>query len=125
MAATAATPARLDPVATAERTGARRLQRALRNKMVVVGGAIVLIVLIAAIFAPLLAPHSPYEQFTTDQLVGPSSTYPLGTDELGRDVFSRILYGARISIQVAVISVSIGLFIGGTQIGRASCRERV
>lgn len=98
----------------AERTGAGRLRRAMRNKLVVVGGVIVLVVLIAAIFAPLLAPHSPYEQFTSDQLVGPGRTFPLGTDELGRDVFSRLLFGARISIQVAVISVSIGLLIGGT-----------
>jgi peptide/nickel transport system permease protein len=49
-----------------------------------------------------------------DQLVAPNSTYPLGTDELGRDVFSRLLFGARISIQVALISVTIGVLIGGT-----------
>lgn len=111
MAATAAT---VEPVVVTERSGGRRLRRAVQNKLVVVGGAIVLVVLIAAIFAPVLAPHSPYEQFTTDQLVGPGSVYPLGTDELGRDVLSRLLYGARISIQVAAISGSIGLVIGGT-----------
>ncbi len=110
MAATAST---LEATAILGKPGSRRLPRALRNKMVVVGGAIVLLVLVAALFAPLLAPHSPYQQFTTDQLVGPSRTYPLGTDELGRDVFSRLLYGARISIQVAVISVTIGLAMGG------------
>lgn len=110
MASTAST---LEATAILGKPGSRRLPRALRNKMVVVGGAIVLLVLVAALFAPLLAPHSPYQQFTTDQLVGPSRTYPLGTDELGRDVFSRLLYGARISIQVAVISVTIGLAMGG------------
>ncbi|MGI9252347.1 MAG: ABC transporter permease [Thermomicrobiales bacterium] len=89
------------------------VSRMRRNKLVMVGGAIVAIVVLAAIFAPLLAPHSPFKQYTTDQLVGPSRTYPLGTDELGRDVFSRVLYGARISIQVAVISLVIGLGIGG------------
>jgi len=111
MAATAATA---EPVLVTERSGGHLLQRATQNKLVVVGGVIVLVVLIAAIFAPVLAPHSPYEQFTTDQLVAPNSTYPLGTDELGRDVLSRLLYGARISIEVAAISVSIGLVIGGT-----------
>ena len=111
MAATAAT---VEPVMVTERSGGHRLRRAVQNKLVVVGGVIVLVVLIAAIFAPVLVPHSPYEQFTTDQLVGPDSIYPLGTDELGRDVLSRLLYGARISIQVAAISVSIGLVIGGT-----------
>lgn len=92
----------------------RRLPRALRNMMVVFGGAIVLLMVLAAILAPALAPHSPYQQFTTDQLVAPNEVYPLGTDELGRDVFSRLLFGARISIQVAAISVSISLLIGGT-----------
>jgi peptide/nickel transport system permease protein len=111
MAATAATA---EPVLVTERSGGHLLRRATQNKLVVVGGVIVLVVLIAAIFAPVLAPHSPYEQFTTDQLVAPNSTYPLGTDELGRDVLSRLLYGARISIEVAAISVSIGLVIGGT-----------
>lgn len=84
-----------------------------RNKLVIVGGLIVGLVLFAAIFAPAISPHSPYKQYTTDQLVGPSRTYPLGTDELGRDVLSRVLYGARISIQVGLISLVIGLVIGG------------
>src|SRR5215211_156397 len=110
----AATVATAEPVLVTERSGEHLLRRATQNKLVVVGGVIVLVVLIAAIFAPVLAPHSPYEQFTTDQLVAPNSTYPLGTDELGRDVLSRLLYGARISIEVAAISVSIGLVIGGT-----------
>jgi peptide/nickel transport system permease protein len=109
----AATTAALSPVAVSGRSGGRRVRRALRNKLVVAGGAIVLLLVLVALFAPLLAPHSPYEQFTSDQLVGPSRTYPLGTDELGRDVFSRLLFGARISFQVAAISVSIGLLIGG------------
>jgi peptide/nickel transport system permease protein len=109
----AATTATLSPVLARERTGGRRMRRALRNKLVAAGGAIVLLLVLVALFAPLLAPHSPYEQFTSDQLVGPSRTYPLGTDELGRDVFSRLLFGARISFQVAAISVSIGLVIGG------------
>ncbi len=104
----------LDPIATSPHTSRSWVRRFSRNKLVVFGGATVLVVLMAALFAPILAPHSPYEQFTTDQLVGPSATYPLGTDELGRDVLSRILFGARISIQVAAISVSIGLLIGGS-----------
>lgn len=109
----ATTTATLSPALIRQRSGGRRSRRVLRNKLVVAGGAIVLLLAIAALFAPLLAPHSPYEQFTSDQLVAPSSTYPLGTDELGRDIFSRLLFGARISFQVAAISVSIGLLLGG------------
>jgi peptide/nickel transport system permease protein len=89
------------------------LRRLRRNKLVLVGGTVVALVILAAVFAPLLAPFSPYEQHNVDQLIGPDATYPLGTDEFGRDVLSRVLYGARISIQVAVISVSIGLIVGG------------
>jgi peptide/nickel transport system permease protein len=110
----AATTATLSPALLRERPASARARRALRNKLVAAGGAIVLLLVLVTLFAPLLAPHSPYEQFTSDQLVGPSRTYPLGTDELGRDVFSRLLFGARISFQVAAISVSIGLFIGGS-----------
>lgn len=106
--------ATLNPTVAAPRAVARRWQRALQNRMVLFGGAIVLLMALAALFAPLIAPHSPYEQFTVDQLVPPNSTYPLGTDELGRDVFSRLLFGARISIQVALISVTIGVLLGGS-----------
>lgn len=88
------------------------LHRFWRNKLVVFGSAVVLLLLLAAIFAPLLAPYSPYEQHAVDQLLPPSSTYLLGTDEFGRDILSRVLYGARISFQVALISVSIGLLTG-------------
>ena len=94
---------------------ARRLaswRRFRRNKLVLVGGALVALVILAAVFAPVLAPYSPYEPQNVDQLVGPRRAYLLGTDEFGRDVLSRVLFGARISIQVAAISVSIGLFVG-------------
>jgi peptide/nickel transport system permease protein len=98
------------------RTSPRRalIRRARRNKFVLFGGGLVLLIFVAAVFAPVLAPFSPYEQHNVDQLVAPNSTYLLGSDEFGRDVLSRVLYGARISIQVALISVSIALIIGGS-----------
>jgi peptide/nickel transport system permease protein len=83
------------------------------NKLVVAGGTLVGLIVLAAVFAPVLAPYSPYQQHNVDQLIGPSSTYLLGTDEFGRDVLSRVLFGARISMEVALISVSIGLLCGG------------
>jgi len=66
-----------------------------------------------AIFAPLLAPHDPLEQSALS-FVPPSSGHWFGTDELGRDTFSRVLYGARISIPLALLLVSLALLIGGT-----------
>lgn len=71
-----------------------------------------LVIALMAIFAPLIAPHDPYEM-TKYRLYGPSWYFPFGTDELGRDVFSRVIYGARVSAQVSVISTGIALVAGG------------
>jgi len=84
----------------------------MRNRMIVMGGCIVGFIILLAIFAPLVSPFAPYEQHNVDQLLPPSRTYLLGTDEFGRDILSRVIFGARISIQVAVVSVSIGLAFG-------------
>jgi peptide/nickel transport system permease protein len=69
--------------------------------------------ILIAIFAPLLATHDPLEQ-SAMSFVPPSSGHWFGTDELGRDTFSRVLYGARISIPLALLLVSLALLIGGT-----------
>lgn len=75
---------------------------------------LVALVLVCALFAPLIAPHDPYAMRPEHRFLGVSSYYPLGTDEFGRDQLSRIIYGARISLQVGLISVTIALLIGGT-----------
>ncbi|MFC1987456.1 ABC transporter permease [Chloroflexota bacterium] len=81
---------------------------------IIIMGAIVF----AAIFADLIAPHSPVEGFLTDVLrppfwmAGGSLEYPLGTDRLGKDIFSRILFGARISLIVSLVAIFIGGSIG-------------
>jgi len=64
------------------------------------------------IVAPLLCPHPPNEIHISDRLQGPSPSYPLGTDQLGRDVLSRLLMGGRIALWVALVSVSLALSIG-------------
>lgn len=93
-----------------------------RSRSALIGAAIVLILLIVAVFAPLLAPHDPTQIFndglTLDGLpIGPSRTYPLGTDALGHDQLSRIIYGARISMTIAIVAnglaMLIGLVVGG------------
>jgi peptide/nickel transport system permease protein len=87
-----------------------------RYRLLVIGGVLASVVLVAAIFAPAIAPYSPYDLDVAHMLQGPSAAHWLGTDELGRDVLSRTIYAARISVEVAVVAVSVGLF-GGTIIG--------
>ncbi len=67
---------------------------------------------VVATFAPLIANHDPIANHVSDRLTSPNSTYYFGTDELGRDVFSRIVYGARISLYVGIFTVAFGTSIG-------------
>jgi len=94
------------------------LRRLARNRMAVGGGVIVLVLVITALFAPLLAPYDPIKQDYTAVLSGPSAAHPMGTDGLGRDVLSRLIFGARTSITVGVLTqvviLAIGLSIGAT-----------
>jgi peptide/nickel transport system permease protein len=90
-----------------------------RNPRMIVGGAIVLAWLVTAVFAPFLAPYDPIKVNVTDSLIPPGGAHWLGTDDLGRDVLSRVMWGSRVSLSVGVISVSIGLFVG-TSLGLAA-----
>ncbi len=83
-----------------------------RWRLVILGGVIISVILICAIFAPWIAPFSPYDLDYMAMLQGPGATHWLGTDEIGRDILSRIIYGARISMQVAFIAAGIGLVFG-------------
>ena len=82
-----------------------------RNPIGIVGAVVVLLTIVVAIAAPLIAPYDPDAQGAT-RLLPPSSEHLMGTDELGRDTFSRIVFGARVSLQVGIISVFIALLIG-------------
>jgi peptide/nickel transport system permease protein len=92
---------------------ARVLRLAQANPIGAIGAVVILTVMFVAVFAPVIAPYSPTAQ-ASKRLLEPSLVNPLGTDELGRDVFSRIIYGARISLYVGVISVSLALLLGAT-----------
>jgi peptide/nickel transport system permease protein len=91
-------------------------RRFMRNPLGVVGLVIVVLLLFCAAFAPLLATHDPYLPSLTDRLAAPSATYWLGADELGRDIYSRILYGSQLTLLIValviVTSAPIGLIIG-------------
>jgi len=86
--------------------------RLKKNRLAVVSGIILIILLVLAIFAPWIAPHSYAYQNLELGAVGPSSSYWLGTDTLGRDQFSRILYGARVSLLVGFVATAVALLIG-------------
>jgi ABC-type dipeptide/oligopeptide/nickel transport system permease subunit len=91
----------------------RRSLRALfRNRMAMVGVLVILIWAVVALAAPLIAPCDPLAQQIEIRLSAPSAQHLFGTDELGRDVFSRVLYGARISIASGLIVILIELVIG-------------
>ncbi len=83
-----------------------------RNKLALVSLLFILLVIFAAIFAPFISPYNPDKINVNVILQPPSFSHWLGTDQLGRDVFSRLIYGSRISIEVGFIAVSISLFIG-------------
>ena len=87
-----------------------------RNRLAVLGLAIVVLLVLVAAFAPWIATHHPNEQDLTQRLLRPSAQHWLGTDDFGRDVFSRIVHGARITLYivvlVAVIAAPIGLLVG-------------
>ncbi len=85
-----------------------------RNKLALVGLGIIIVIVFIAIFAPVLAPYPPDEQHLKDRLQPPSSKYLFGTDEFGRDLFSRVLYGSRTALLVGIVVVAISATIGVT-----------
>ncbi len=90
----------------------RLLRRMLRRPLGALGLLIVLVLVLMAVFAPQLAPHPPTRADFMAMLEAPSATYPLGTDELGRDVLSRVIWGARASLQAGLIAVLLAAGIG-------------
>jgi len=85
---------------------------ARRNPRMIIGGALVLAWLFIAAFAPFISPYDPIKVNVTDSLLPPGGAHLLGTDDLGRDVLSRVMWGSRVSLSVGLISVSIGFLVG-------------
>lgn len=98
----------------------RALQRVaygvLGRPRLLFGFSVLGLFVVVAVFAPLLAPHHPFEQDLAATLQGPSLSHPFGTDQLGRDVLSRAIFGARTSLLVATVAV-VGATIIGTTVG--------
>ena len=91
----------------------RALRRLAHNPMGVVGAALLLVVVVAGVFAPLLAPYPPAEVHFATPFQQPGTVgFALGTDDLGRDVLSRVLYGTRASLEVGLLSVLLAVVVG-------------
>ncbi len=87
-----------------------------RNSRFLVSGSVIAIFIVIGILAPVIAPHDPLQLFPGQVLKGPSETHWLGTDEVGRSVASRMVYGARASLEVSIFAVGLAT-LGGTALG--------
>jgi len=92
----------------------RGIKRFLRNRLAVLGLVIVALVILVAILAPWIAPFDPLKQNYDELLQPPSKTHPMGTDALGRDLFSRVIYGSRYALMIGVAVVLLELAVGAT-----------
>jgi peptide/nickel transport system permease protein len=88
------------------------VKRFSKNRLAVIGAVTVLLLITVSLFAPFVAPYDPTAINVHDVLSPPSKTHLLGTDELGRDVFSRIIWGSRVSLKVGFVAVGIAIIIG-------------
>src|SRR5438105_1714460 len=87
-------------------------ERLKKNKVAVASGVTIVLVCVVAILAPVLAPYPFDEQYLDQVLAAPSHAHWLGTDSLGRDMLSRLIYGARVSMAVGIVTAFIALIIG-------------
>jgi len=88
------------------------LRRFLRHRLAVISLILLALLILAAIFAPLIAPYDPLAQDANNTLIGPSSTHLLGTDDLGRDILSRLIYGGRVTLTIGFGATAVVLLLG-------------
>ncbi len=100
------------PIEAPGRNTPGALRKLKANRAALAGTVVILILVVAAIFAPLLAPYNPYTVALEVRLLPPGPTHLLGTDELGRDILSRLMYGARVSLWVGIVTVALAGLIG-------------
>ena len=88
------------------------LKQLVKNKLALMGGIVVVVLFVVSVFAPVLSPYDPDAIHVNEILMPPSRQHILGTDELGRDVLSRMIWGSRISLKVGFVAVGIAILIG-------------
>jgi peptide/nickel transport system permease protein len=107
-------PALADPTQPASRNVQRAWRQLRRNRSALAGLIVVCILVLGAIFAPWLSPYDPYQVSLDNRLQPPGGAHILGTDELGRDILSRLFYGARVSLWVGIVTVAAAGLIGAS-----------
>lgn len=112
MTAPARSTAERAPRRRAAPPGAKALRRFARHRGGMLGAVLLALLVVVAVFAPLIAPYDPLAVSPMEALLPPSAAHPMGTDTLGRDMLSRVIFGARISLRLGLISVSIALSTG-------------
>ncbi len=88
------------------------IQQLIRNRIAVVGGVFIIVLLLTAVFAGVLAPYDPGVTHLRDNYAPPGADYLLGADNLGRDILTRVLFGTRVSMAVAIVAATVSLIIG-------------
>jgi peptide/nickel transport system permease protein len=101
-------------LALAARPGARPHLVNWRARNLILGAVMIAVIVLIALFAPVIAPHGEQDTDYTSRLHPPSREHLFGTDNLGRDIYSRVLYGARIDLRVGLVSVLLPFLVGGT-----------
>ena len=96
----------------AGRTSLKQFRTFARNKGALIGIFILLVLAVAAIFAPLLTPYDPTAQDLSSAFLSPSMAHPFGTDDLGQDILARIMYGGRYTLAIGAVAVSIAAVVG-------------
>jgi peptide/nickel transport system permease protein len=87
-------------------------RRLKKHRLALIGAAIILTLFFVAVFAPFIAPHDPIEQNLENRLLPPSTEHPFGTDNLGRCILSRLIYGTQVSLQIGIMVVGITSIVG-------------
>jgi peptide/nickel transport system permease protein len=109
---TATTAIPTAPETSSRKAGGGRLRALRRNRLALTGAIIAAVFLLAALFAPLIAPYDPAQPDFQNVLAEPGAAHWLGTDDLGRDQLSRIVHGARASMQVGLLAVALAFLVG-------------
>ena len=112
MQAATATPAAIPAPRVRGRAGPEWLRRVLRSRLALPALVVLFGVVVCAVAATLVAPYDPYFQDYASVLEPPSPAHLMGTDDIGRDVLSRVIYGARVSVSVGLVAVALAMLIG-------------